>query len=86
MGGMIVLDDFETLKRKVETLRRLRDEQVGMAKQLKTRLFKEFGVKTVKQARAKLKREKLKELRLAKKYTSQKKKLEKDFSKELDEV
>lgn len=83
---MIVLDDFETLKRKVETLRRLRDEQVGMAKQLKTRLFKEFGVKTVKQARAKLKREKLKELRLAKKYTSQKKKLEKDFSKELDEV
>lgn len=45
-----MFDDYEKLKRDVESLQRKRDEKVGLVKELKRQLRKEFGKKDLKDA------------------------------------
>jgi flagellin-specific chaperone FliS len=46
------MDDYETVKRKVEELQTRIDRASGAVSQLKSQLKKEFGVSTLKEAKA----------------------------------
>jgi hypothetical protein len=52
---MIVLDDWEEIQRRVATARSRADRAAGALAQLKKQLRREFGCKTIDEAKAKYK-------------------------------
>lgn len=83
---MIALDDFEAVKRKVESLRRKRDESIGALKQLKQRLQKEFNCDSIADAKALLVRLTKEEVELAAQWSKQLAAFKKKWKHMLEEV
>lgn len=75
-----MLDDFESLKRKVEDLRERKARAVGAYQEHLKRLRKDYGVKTLKDAEKLLKRKKQEELDAAGAYLKAKKAFEREFA------
>lgn len=70
---MIMLDDFEKIKREVAELERRAHQATGAFNQIMKRLKKEFGCATIKEAEALLEKKKKRELIYAKKWMKMKK-------------
>lgn len=83
---MIALDDFETVKRKVDALRRKRDESIGALKQLKLRLKKEFDCDTIAEAKELLAKLTQEEIELASQWAKQLAAFKKKWKHMLEEV
>lgn len=73
---MISLDDYQALKRKVETIRRDKDKARGALDQVMSDIKEEFGVKTIKEAKLLLTKLELDRQMAADKYLAKKKKFE----------
>jgi hypothetical protein len=80
---VLILDDLPILLRKVEDLKEQKNQAKGARDQLLKRLKKEFGVSTLKEAKALLEKAKDKELAVAKEYTEVKKRFLKKWRKVL---
>jgi ABC-type proline/glycine betaine transport system substrate-binding protein len=65
---MLMLDDYQRLKRKVDAAKSRRDRLKGAADELMARLKKEFKVSTVEEAEALLADLQAREAEAAKKY------------------
>jgi predicted Zn-dependent protease len=78
---MIMMDDFEALKRKVEELKARKARAEGAYQEHVKRLKADYGVTSVKEAEDLLEEFKNKELRLAKKYAAAKKTFEAELAK-----
>jgi predicted nucleic acid-binding Zn-ribbon protein len=65
----LTLDDYQALKRSVEELTRRRDEAKGALAQVMKDIRKDFGCKTLKEAKTLLRKLQEKEQKLYKKYT-----------------
>lgn len=83
---MISLDDFEAVKRKVESLRRKRDESIGALKQLKLRLKREFNCDTIAEAKELLDQLTQQEVELASRWSKQLAAFKKKWKSMLEEV
>jgi hypothetical protein len=75
-----MLDNLEDLKRRVEDLKRRRDQSRGARQEVERRLKEQFGVKTIEEARRKLKTLERKRVEAAEEYARD----AEDFEKELD--
>jgi RecA-family ATPase len=73
---MLVLDDFHNLEKKVEDLKRDRDVAKGALQLLLRRLRKEFGCKTLKEAKELLKTLQAQERKAMHRYTVERKKFD----------
>lgn len=62
---MIVMDDYQEVKRRVAKLQREADEAAGELKALRARMRKEFGVDTLKTAKELLRKLTSDEVKLA---------------------
>ena len=83
---MIVIDDFEKLKRKVATLQSRKDQITGAIKEVLKRLQREFGCKTLADAKRLLETLCVQERKQATAYTKEKRRFEKKWAKQLKEV
>lgn len=83
---MISLDDLPSLQRKVERLKAKADKAAGAKDQILRRLRKEFGCKTMKEAKKLLEDLITKENQAAVKYSKEKKAFEKKHAKVLKEI
>lgn len=80
---MIVGDDFESIKRTVEDLKRKRDKAKGALDQVMKRNRKEFGVKTIEELAALHKKEEAEERKKGETYFKVKKGFDKRWKKKL---
>lgn len=81
-----MLDDFQDLKRKVESLEKAKNKAEGALSQVLKRLRKEHGCTTLKEARRKLEKLKTAELQAARVYAGMKKEFEKKWKEVLDDI
>lgn len=80
---MILMDDYQSLLRKIESIKREIQEKQGASKQTKKRILDEFGCKTVKAAKKKLARLLKQEHKLSDEYIKAKKGFESKWAKQL---
>lgn len=83
---MISLEKFQELKGKVEELEARHQRAAGAAAELTRRLKAEYGVTTVKEAEALLKKYEAAEAKLAKEFESALKEFEDKYAGQLKEV
>jgi hypothetical protein len=76
---MLALDDYEKLKRQVESLEKEREQSVGVLNELLKDMQQKHGCKTLKELKKKLEVMKKKEQAAAKEYFSAKKKFVKTW-------
>lgn len=76
---MLILDDFHNLEKKVEDLKRDRDVAKGALQLLMRRLRKEFGCKTLKEAKELLKTLQAQERKAMHRYTVRRKEFDKKW-------
>lgn len=79
----ITLDDYQSLVRKVDKLKRLHNEATGAKKQLLLRLKQEHGVSDLKKALLLFKRLKKEEYEMSQVYTKAKIRFEKKWASKL---
>lgn len=80
---MIMLDDFQTLIRKIESIQREITEKQGANKQTKKRILDQFGCKTIKLAKKKLTKLQKEEHKLMSEYIKAKERFESKWAKQL---
>lgn len=73
---MISLDDYQALKRKVEKLRQDKDKAQGALDQVMSEIKEEFGVLSIKEAKALLAKLEQERLAASDKYLAKKRKFE----------
>jgi len=76
---MIALDDLPGLIRKVEELGRQRERAKGRYEEIKARIVKQFGCKTLKEAKALLAKKHEARMEAYRKYTRAKAQFEKEW-------
>lgn len=76
---MLALDDYEKLKRQVESLEKERERSVGVLNELLKDMKQKHGCKTLKELKKKLEMIKAKEQAAMKEYFSAKKKFTKKW-------
>ena len=81
-----MFDNFEALKREVEDVTRKRDKAAGALEQVLKRLKKDFGCRTLKEAKAKLVALEEQERKAAKDYTAKKEEFEKKWKQVLERL
>lgn len=80
---LIMMDDYESLKREVAEMRQRRDRARGAFQELKKSIKRDFGVSTLKEAKKLLERMIEERQEAAEKYMAEKKKFEKKWKKHL---
>ena len=83
---MLIADDFPTLTRKVEQLRRDADRAAGAESAALDRLKGEYGCPTLAKAEALLAKKRVDEVDYLKKYNKLRKAFDAEFGELLDEV
>jgi uncharacterized protein with ATP-grasp and redox domains len=82
----LALDDYQELLRKLDRLKRRRDQAKGALNEILKRLKKEFGCNTIQEAEAKLEELLTKEIETHKRYVKVKTRFEKKYAKVLKEI
>lgn len=82
---MISLDDYQYLAKRVEDMRRSHDKHRGALQEMARQAKEKFGVKTLAEAEALVKKWTKEEIALNEKYLKARKQLEKDHPELLEE-